>query len=141
MGCDIHAHVEVEIDGRWEHYSALDIPRNYRLFTKLAGVRSRGDDGDPTPISKPRGLPDDLTTVTRFSVDSWEGDMHSASWITGKEADEVERWFNETKQHERVYPAEPFGYLFGNGFAKPYSRDPNCTKRLGKIRVVFWFDN
>lgn len=36
MGCDCEVHVEVMLNGRWQHYSTFDAPRDYRLFTKMA---------------------------------------------------------------------------------------------------------
>lgn len=137
MGCDIHAHVEVQIDGRWEHYSILEIPRNYRLFTKLAGVR---DCEGITPISEPRGIPADITKLTAFDLEGWSGDAHSRSWITGEEADAVEKWMDET-QKPHPHPSQPWGYLFGNGFGHSTCRDTRLDSRLGECRIVFWFDN
>lgn len=60
MGCDIHLHTEVKINGVWHHMGAPSVPRNYRLFAKMAGVR-----GIETPIAEPRGLPGDATLLTR----------------------------------------------------------------------------
>lgn len=137
MACDIHAHVEVQIDGQWEHYSVLNVPRNYALFTKLCGVRQvEGVE----PIGPPRGIPHDITKMTKFNLELWKDDSHSHSWIDGKQAQEVEDWFNET-QKARVHPAEPWGYLFGNSFGTPETRDPRMQNRVGDVRIVFWFDN
>lgn len=61
MGCDIHAHIELKVNGKWEHYSCPNIQRWYTLFTRICGVR--GND-NITPIDKPRGLPEDLNIVT-----------------------------------------------------------------------------
>jgi len=37
MGTDIHVHTEVKFGGRWHHYGAPKVSRNYRLFTKMRG--------------------------------------------------------------------------------------------------------
>lgn len=58
MGCDIHAHFEIKINSRWEHYSSLNIERNYELFGYIAGVR-----GDNKPVVEPKGLPNSLLSV------------------------------------------------------------------------------
>jgi hypothetical protein len=64
MGCDIHAHVELKLaDGRWHHWNAPHINRNYLLFTKLAGVRDYGE--GIQPFAQPRGLPKDITLPTQ----------------------------------------------------------------------------
>jgi hypothetical protein len=132
MGCDIHAHIEVKIKGKWEHYSVPSIQRSYLLFSKMAGVRG-GMPGDPTPIAEPRGIPDDITTLTRFNLDIWEEDAHSRSWISGAEMAEIEKWHEE--KWERQYPREPFGYLFNDNFGPPYHDG------IEDVRIVFWFDN
>lgn len=125
MGCDIHAHIEVKLDGKWEHYSCLDMPRDYRLFGKMAGVRNR----DVTPIAEPRFLPGDLTKVTLHHAQKWKGVGHSHSWLTHDEMAEVEKWYEGIVGF--THPAQPFGYLFGNGW----------DSGKYEARVVFWFDN
>ena len=50
MGCDIHAHLEIKIDGKWLYYSPVNINRNYNVFAKTAGVRNYT--GKIIPISK-----------------------------------------------------------------------------------------
>ena len=145
MGCDIHPHVEVKINGRWEHYNAPNVLRNYRLFAKMAGVRNYPD-FEITPICEPRGLPGDASTVTKFSADRDGCDGHSHSYLTADEFAQLVGWYED----EGHYPGEKvgafwfedqFGFLFGNsiaGFAKyPSDRPPG----LEDVRVVFWFDN
>ena len=78
MGCDIHVHFEIKLNGKWEHYSNPSIDRNYELFAKMADVRN--DYENPIiPISFPKGLPKDLSVVTKFEVDHWGSDGHSHS--------------------------------------------------------------
>jgi hypothetical protein len=85
MGCDIHAHSEIKIDGTWHHLSALSINRNYKLFEKMAGVR-----GDPAnAIAAPRGLPTDAAFLTHFAAELWNGDGRTHSWLTAAEVCEV----------------------------------------------------
>lgn len=143
MGCDIHLHQEIKIDGKWEHYRACDVPRYYRLFYKMAGVRGMSRDGEPVkPISSPRGVPDDVSVVTKVSLDRWKDDGHSHSWLNAAEIAELEDWLREQMvgdawKLERTY----WGYLFGNswgGFWKDRLDYPECIE---DIRFVFWFDN
>jgi hypothetical protein len=81
MGCDIHLLIEYDVAERWEHAmpdrrrppctpepftssncmrafadGQFFIPRDYRLFAALAGVRRDGD--EPLPLVAPRGYPD-----------------------------------------------------------------------------------
>jgi len=108
MGTDIHIVAEVFKDGRW-HLADIQPSddRNYRAFAILADVRNGYgfagfDTGDPvTPISEPRGLPENMSPELRAklergnddeSIDEngdeeewcWLGE-HSFSWVTLKE--------------------------------------------------------
>ena len=98
MGTDIHIFAETFADEKW-HLADVDLPeyRNYWAFAVLADVRNGYgfagfDKGDPiTPISQPRGLPDDLSQGLRAPPDPDEEDFsregiwlgnHSFSWVT-----------------------------------------------------------
>ena len=101
MGTDIHIVAEYFADGDW-HLADVELPeyRNYWAFAVLADVRNGYgfagfDRGDPiTPISLPRGLPDDLSQELRAppdpdddgypSTQKWLGN-HSFSWLTLQE--------------------------------------------------------
>ena len=104
MGCDIHVCCEYKnYEGKWincDHFRLNpyyeegyeDEPkmnivpifdnRNYALFATLAGVRNYGY---VTPISDPRGLPDDVHPLTKKISDDWGSDGHSHSYYTLKE--------------------------------------------------------
>lgn len=152
MGCDMHLHVEVKLDGRWEHYAAPGVERSYALFALMADVRNDRV-GSLVPISPPKGLPDDITAMTRFDAERWGEDGHSHSWLS---ADELvvldERWnafleeqhmdgFKHDLEHSMLHRC----YLFGNSFAgfrkypEDFTRPPK--NRITDVRFVFWFDN
>ena len=99
MGCDIHCHAEVKINGKWEHYSTPQFERNYRIFEKMAGVR--GD--EENAISAPKGLPEDCSVVTMLDSRRWGADGHSHSWLSADEIRQLSEWSRVT--HER-YLAE-----------------------------------
>ena len=107
MGCDIHLFQEKKVDGKWvtadkwsldpergieseyvSYKDALYSGRNYRLFSVLAGVRNGAGfagvrTGDPvTPISQPRGVPDDCCVQCKAEVERWGRNAHSHSWLT-----------------------------------------------------------
>lgn len=126
MGCDIHAYVEVKVDGEWLQYSALCMARHYALFGRIAGVR----DKDQTPIVKPRGLPKDLSKLVQLAADDWNGDAHTHGWLTDEEAEQINFEYGNEYLHPPV-----FGYLFGNDLR---TRD---IPGIEDCRVVFWFDN
>lgn len=127
MGCDIHAHIEVKVEGRWEHYSCPPIQRNYRLFARICGVRNSGN---ITPISDPRGLPTDLSLITQKCYNFMKCDAHSATWLSGKELDNLCDWADD--------PA--LGYLNGNGFDLRGDSTGHPAS-FEDCRFICWFDN
>jgi hypothetical protein len=137
MGCDIHMHIEIKLDGRWEHWGAPHISRNYRLFSFLAGARKQPD--WPEPISPPKGLPDNLSTVTRFA---WEqekddGGVNRMSWLNKDEIVRLENWWleNAPADDRALFEVKCLGtYLLGNTFGAP--KEP-----IQDVRFVFWFDH
>lgn len=100
MGCDIHMNVEVRRRGRWQFVPPTEeskyVPgyrhwwndRSYITFAVLAGVRA--DNGDPPPISEPRGYPEDADPVTVLDEPNEDGltsqgqnhGDHSHTWLT-----------------------------------------------------------
>lgn len=144
MGCDIHMHTEVKIAGQWHHYGAPHVGRNYELFCLLAGVR--GGDDDPTPISQPRGIPDDASTMTRFASDYDGADGHSHSWISAEEiarVDEHAKKAGWTSRHgpDGWWMANEFGFLFGSDWSDFATHPGERPDGIEDIRWVFWFDN
>jgi hypothetical protein len=140
MGCDIHFHIEVKINGVWQHYGAPDIARNYELFNVLAGVRGSGK-----PIVSPKGLPDDASDITKIDYAKWGRDAHTPSWLNYKEIVKLENWLmKKKKENSEEFSYEYFdleysilkSYLFGNAFTsyKEHSE-------IEDVRFVFWFDN
>lgn len=134
MGCDIHVHTEVLVDGKWEHYGAPCVERWYKLFEKMAGVR-----GDlSNAIRPPRGLPNDCSVLTKLDADDEGEDGHSWSWFDQEDIRALYAWWG-TQGYELPIESE-FGYLFGNG----WDGLPECSPlkdRVTDVRWVFWFDN
>jgi hypothetical protein len=140
MGCDIHAHLEIKIEGKWEHYSLLRIERNYRLFTRMAGVRRITDDVDA--ISGPRGLPDDISVVTRLDAVRGAQDWHNQSWLTREELGELREWARRDGVVEGGnywWWHDNFGFLFGD--TSPLDAERMAEIGISDVRLVFWFDN
>lgn len=103
MGCDIHMYVERKVGDTWQQVSeeegirhpywdgamnekskeyfdkkCWDPGRNYALFGLLAGVRSTIF----SPFVEPRGLPEDLSEGVKEVWEQWNGDGHTASFLT-----------------------------------------------------------
>ena len=112
MGCDIHLFTEIKksinSEDKWVnvdnwrynpyykegsedgedmlHVESIYSGRNYELFGILAGVRDLTNDS----IDDPRGLPEDVSSVTKKASDRWDGDGHSHSWLTLRELKEYQ---------------------------------------------------
>lgn len=78
-------------------------------------------------ISKPRGVPDDISDAYREQLKQWEGDAHSKSYFTLKELLDVD-W----SKYETQYLSEFFETIEK---MKQLDTDPE------KVRCVFFFDN
>lgn len=140
MGTDIHTHIEVKLVGRdeWLHYAAPAVQRNYTLFGLMSDI---GRDLDVRPIVPPRGLPADLSEVTRAC---WEADRkdfrpHGMSWL-GVEDLRVLRgrlegtmgsafdWLKHDLEHG-IFRT----YLLGSALT-------DIRAPFADLRIVFWFD-
>ena len=138
MGCDIHYEVERRLEsGQWK---AVDrrgralFRRCYPLFAVLAGVRNLDN---MTPISEPRGWPEDPSEMVRGLRDRWGCDAHSASWIT---LSDLQAYDLDTEAPDRngdiCSAREQVGGYFERaiGVLTDLGGD-------GAARIVFWFDN
>src|ERR1035438_5267987 len=115
MGCDIHLHTEVKINGTWEHHSVAHIDRNYELFSKMADC---GRDGECAPLAPNRGIPADATSLTKFDCKIWSGCGHSHSWLNATEIFELCEWANAKFLSTRLnWENENIGFLFGGDWS------------------------
>lgn len=112
MGCDIHLYVEYKrtVNGKeqWlngDYFKSnpyhkdegereyekvkLDHGRNYQLFSTLAGVRDYTE--KVTPVSEPKGIPEDASEFVREENERWQGDGHTHSWLTLAEMREYQK--------------------------------------------------
>ena len=148
MGCDIHAYLEIKIDGGWHYFAPADLWRNYEVFSKMAGVRDFPD--SPAPIALPKGLPDDASFMTRFHSNEWGEDGHSHSWLNYDEILELidyfdnvlgyRPWGHRGEASDRKW--NEFGvWIFGNTIAGFKKYPDDYPSSLEDIRLVFWFDN
>lgn len=77
MGCDIHVWIQKKrtAEGHyWDWSGEMSWDRSYRLFNRMAGVRSNKD--SPPPIVAPRGWPAD-SKPNGYD----DPDFHTASWL------------------------------------------------------------
>jgi len=144
MGCDIHTHLEIRCNGKWEHYSDININRWYALFGVMAGVR----DSSQKMIVKPKGFPVDASLITRLDYERWGVDAHTPSWFNEKEIEKLRTWLKiqkgkgeKTNDTYFAYDLEwdilNHTYLFGNVITDI----EYLSKEIDAVRLVFWFDN
>lgn len=155
MGCDIHIYAETKKREYWHYtgdfwenpyFKEDQLPtdynrryqaepycgRNYNLFALLADVRNGYgfagcDTGDAIiPISKPKGLPEDISDEIKAKSDYWDSDGHSHSWLTLKELVDanIERfktargWVGSKEFIEFKETGKPNGWCGGIGGPK-----------------------
>ena len=131
MGTDISLFTEVKINGQWHCYSKPEVGRDYYLFNRMAGVRGSGF-SEP-PISEPKGMPEDISLITKLHLENEHGFDYGLSWLNGDEILRLEECVD--------FPERLWGYLFDNswgGFAKGLDQYP---KEIEDIRFVFWFND
>ena len=157
MGCDIRMFQECKIDGQWLCFNQPPVTRWYIFFARLAGVRNSFG---IKPISSPRGLPEDMSLVTKISWDINPG--HTASYINQEEiyglandlnvyesnslrlksdSEEVAEWL-ESCSEEKYWSPEShrglnLGYLFGNSWCGVNDH----SDLISDWRWVFWFNS
>lgn len=146
MGCDIHCHVEIRYNGKWEHYAMPSVSRFYGLFGVMAGVRGEGP-----AIVEPKGVPDDMSVVTKLDWEKWGSDAHTPSWFNEEEIDKLVDWLKTQtlRQGElTTYPDLEWDilnrtYMFGNSLTafKHYDDTDYVPDGVDAVRLVFWFDN
>lgn len=150
MGCDIHTRAERKIDGKWQVIPGL-VPfdwRNYGMFAFLAGVRNYSA---ITPLSEPRGLPDDCD----YQEDEgrWLGD-HSYSWLSVEElsAFNYDQPMEDRRVTRQIAPnawsgaetAEPGGgemTTYREFLGPKFFEDLDKLKAARADRICFGFDS
>lgn len=123
--------------------------RQYFLFALLADVRNYNG---VTPMSEPRGIPEDACRRTRDGYEPWKKDAHSASYVTLAELIRFADYYPGSKED-----AADVKEVLEESLINPLKERANCLghipaylwegsmlealKRAEDIRIVFWFDN
>lgn len=165
MGCDIHTITEVRTQDGWKP-ALLDEQddgcnegpifdyRNYALFGFLADVRNYSDVKAMCPG---RGFPDDATDTAKALLKRWNGNAHSATYVTLAELLSVD--YSQPIEDRRVTRQIAPNFWDGGCTAEPgqgklksyeeflgrgYFDDIEKLKTLGKpedVRVLMFFGN
>ena len=137
MGCNIHGFIETmeypdSENARWWSVHEIPYTRNYRFYAAIAGVRNYIE---ITPISKPKGIPEDASMMSKVEAEEMGRDGHSHSWLTYKEIKEYD-WLQDVG-----------GSLLIDNVHTHFKSLMNEMRFLASTygeegaRVVFWFDN
>ena len=169
MGCDIHGVIEVnkypnleQADYRWWPYAEVRFDRYYRLFGFLAGVR----DESVEPVVPPRGLPADVSWLTRSLNEYYIVDESEALICSGERlilrthlwpgaVIRDEHWVFDSDNHTHSWVTGPevrevikrFEGENGDHRAPAELRALLASMLMldeaeeGRSRFVFWFDN
>ena len=101
MGTTIHAHIEVKLNGKWEHFAAPSVKRDYRIFVAISSERIDGlsPKHRPVPVSKHHELPEDASAVTRACAEHDRGlGVHGFGYL---EAEDI------AKLQDELYRVSP----------------------------------
>lgn len=143
MGCNIHAHIELKKDGRWHHFAAPNIKRNYKLFALMGAERADALVGTGVqPVKHAIGIPGDATETTLIcrEQDASRG-VHNECVLYASEI--------ETLQ-DRLYELYPDVKRTGideldleDSIFRTYVNGGTIARHDGwdDARIVFWFDN
>lgn len=137
MGATIHMHVETRRGDTWFHFAAPSILRDRTFFQLLADLDG---DGVRKPVAPARGLPADLSEVTRFCrrQDGERVKCHHESYLTASELETLQErlWdiFGDRGALQHDLEGHYFNtYINGNTVAQHQGWDD--------VRLVYWFDN
>lgn len=144
MGCDMHAHIEVKLNGVWQHYSAPIVERFYGLFNLVAFVRPEDTEnvGINYCVCKHFGFPEDASDLTKYcyELDASKG-RHHAGYLTARELEELQEELYLHYPHVKRTGIDRLDldynifrtYINGNSIAYHSGFEDS--------RLVFWFDN
>ncbi len=152
MGCDIHMYAERATGHGYEAIPNAPVMewRSYAVFGFLAGVRNYSD---VTPISDPRGFPDDASDDVAEDYEGWGPDAHTPSYLSLEELLGFD--YDASMEDRRVTRKTSYGWnggatcnpgegremTFRDFLGKGYFDDLGALQKSGADRVVFWFDN
>jgi len=137
MGCNIHGYLEVREypDSKtpsWKATYEIQYDRSYRFYAVLAGVRN----GTVLqPISKPKGLPHDVSRGAKYESEQMGRDGHSHSYLNAQELRDYDwtRPIGDQPIIEQIPVVHRALLLLVRYCAKHYGEE--------NVRIVFWFDN
>lgn len=137
MGVDLRFHVETKINGRWEHYNCGTAFRSYEFFDRIFTIEDEGKAMFPA-----KGLPDDISEVTKVSFERNDDGNFGMTWLTPDELNEVLESIDRDFVPEMgKIIKDRFGYLFNNWLWSFEKHRGDYPAKIESVRIIIWFDN
>lgn len=129
MGCDIYLYVQVKTGSGWKtvDYKNLlgELPLNYRCYSRFAFLAGARNYDCCTPLSEPKGLPDDLNDD---SIVEQSDDRIKASYFTLSELFAFD--YDQTFENRRVTRQ-----------TGPNMWDSGCITEVGEGKIISYREN
>lgn len=134
----MYAHVEVKKDGRWSHFAAPAVDRDYAVFASVSGERLEDvkDElkGRIVRQASVKGIPQDVSDVTAvcYAQDKEGYHVHGEGVLTAGDLVRLQRQLYELG----------LGLSLEDDVFKTYISDDTIAAHLGwdDARVVFWYE-
>ena len=139
MGCDIHLHVEIKVDGEWLHYNNPQITRWYSLFANLGNTTREEASLEPPLTIKP--LPGNISKTTLLDITYEIDDGHHWGCLSSDQIPRLFEWIEKNGIAKPAWEHSNIGYLYGNGFDGFHKYRADYPDWVEDFRFIFWFDN
>lgn len=157
MGCDIHCYIEYRhpTDDRWRDFGGRIKPgRNYKIFSRMAGVRGQLSDA----VVAPRGFPNNAAYASCDDYWLYISESINENTCTKEQAKRYISYGCKYRDDKRRWVSHPdwhtHSWLTSKEFEQAIKSDfdaPEYTAILAAMRsfesggyesrLVFWFDN
>lgn len=138
MGASLCTHIEYRKNDCWLHYAAPHTARDYRLIALVTGVRN--ETNRIRPLVAPRGLPADLSEITRICREQDAGNaIKGETWLTGTEFAELQKRWTELNPDQSQLDTDFEERVFGT--YGPGGSAIADHQGFDDVRIVFWVDD
>lgn len=146
MGTTMHTHIETKKDGKWLHYGAPAVARDYAVFAAINGKRLDCLDEmlrkDIRPQASIKSLPDDMSEVTKicYEQDKESYYLRDEGILTAKDIENLQAHLDELREK---HPHWIGSCDLEEDIFRTYIADSAIASHRGwdDVRIVFWYDN
>lgn len=141
MGQNIHAHIEVQFNGKWEHFSAPRVFRDYKLYSLMGS--DRAEEGMSPVTGVTAGMPADASPVTAYclELDVTQYSQRVRDTVHHINAEGIRLLQNAYRN------ARPEKTLFDTDLEESVFRCYIAGEAIWRhvgfdgVRIIYWFDN